>query len=486
MQKLRAAFVFFMLFASWSCTEEESTPILVSTEDILFVGGDKLRVSGRLLTNREVFAEEHGFVFSTDASFSSPILLSLGEKNEPGRFIGEKNGFKIGQTYFVKAFAEVDGQRLEGQAVELKTLTPSFASFSPTYSSAGNELVIEGKNFPEGTQVFFGSQQAQVIKNVFESRLTVKIPPATGQVIVPIKLLIQGKEYTIPTSFEYQSGKYTKVADFPGNLRIYDNSYFSNSAGFHVGLGKIKLGDNYAGFQRFNPATGTWSEVSFPGNKRRFAFATTNYLGGGALEPSRDQFVFDRSFWKINGSTFERLTDLPFNTRDALAVEWEGKLYLFGGLDAASFLVRMYDPQSKTWIAKQNAPVLLGRSSAVFTWEKRIFVLTNSAQLWEYNPVQDRWDLRTNYPGRMGQGYPVAEVIGKKAYMGLFRATQELWELNLETFTWKAKNQIIGFPQSINSGHFQYNGSIYFLRAPEESVTGSLTMELFKFDPDAI
>jgi len=181
MQKLRAAFVFFMLFASWSCTEEENTPILVSTEDILFVGGDKLRVSGRLLTNREVFADEHGFVFSTDASFSSPILLSLGEKSEPGRFIGEKSGFKIGQTYFVKAFAEVGGQRLEGQAVELKTLTPTIGSFSPTYSSAGNELVIEGKNFPEGTQVFFGSQQAQVIKNLFESKITVKIPSAASR-----------------------------------------------------------------------------------------------------------------------------------------------------------------------------------------------------------------------------------------------------------------------------------------------------------------
>ena len=486
MQKICAAFVFFMLFASWSCTEEENTPVLVSTEDILFVGGDKLRVSGRLLTNREVFADDHGFVFSNDASFSSPISLSLGEKKEPGRFIGEKSGFKIGQTYFVKAFAEVDGQRLEGQAVELKTLTPSIASFSPVYSSAGNELVIEGKNFPEGTQVFFGSQQAQVLKNVFESKITVKIPPATGQVVVPIKLLIQGKEYTIPTSFEYQAGKYAKVADFPSNLRIYDNTFFSNSSGFHVGLGKIKLGDNYAGFQRFNPATGTWSEVSFPGNRRRFAFATTNYLGGGALEPSRDQFVYDRSLWKINGSTFERLGDLPFNSREALAVEWEGKLLLFGGLDGAGFLVRSYDPQSRSWSNKQNAPVSLSRNGAAFVWNARVMVLASNGQVWEYQPTSDTWQIVTTYPGNKGQGFPIAEVIGKKAYLGLYRATQELWELNLETLTWKVKNQIIGFPQSINSGHFQFNGSIYFLRAPEESVSGSLTMELFKFDPDAI
>ncbi len=486
MQKLLAAFIFFMLFASWSCTEEENTPILVSTEDILFVGGDKLRVSGRLLTNREVLADDHGFVFSTDASFSSPILLSLGEKKEPGRFIGEKSGFKIGQSYFVKAFAEVNGQRLEGQAVELKTLTPSIASFSPAYSSAGMEMVIEGKNFPEGTQVFFGSQQAQVIKNVFESKLTVKIPPATGQVLVPIKLLIQNKEYTISTPFEYQAGKYSKVSDFPGSLRIYDNSYFSNSAGFHVGLGKIKLGDNYAVFQRFNPATGTWSEVNFPGNKRRFAFATSNYLGAGALEPARDQFVYDRSFWKINGSTFERLSDLPFNSREALAVDWEGGLLLFGGLDGASLVVRAYDPVQQTWSTKRNAPLALGRNAAAFARATRVIVLGSNGQVWEYNPPLDSWQLLTTYPGNKGQGYPIVEVIGSKAYMGLFRATQELWELNLETLNWKAKNQIIGFPQSINSGHFQFNGSIYFLRAPEESVSGSLPMELYKFDPDAI
>lgn len=486
MQKLRAAFVFLMLFASWSCTEEENTPILVSTEDILFVGGDKLRVSGRLLTNREVFADEHGFVFSTDASFSSPILLSLGEKKEPGRFIGEKSGFKIGQTYFVKAFAEVDGQRLEGQAVELKTLTPSIASFSPTYSTAGNELVIEGKNFPEGTQVFFGSQQAQVLKNVFESKITVKIPPAAGQVLVPIKLLIQGKEYTISTSFEYQAGKYTKVSEFPGNLRIYDNIYFSNGSGFHVGLGKVRSGENYPRFQRFNPATGTWTEVNFPGNSRRFVFASSNYLGGGAIETSRDVFSYDRSFWKINGSSFERLVDLPFNTRDALAVDWEGGLFLFGGLDGASLLVRAYDPVQRTWSTKRNAPIALGRSAAAFVRATRVIVLGSNGQVWEYNPPLDSWQLLTTYPGNKGQGFPILEVIGSKAYMGLFRATQELWELNLETLTWKAKNQIIGLPQSITSGYFQYNGSIYFLRTPEESVAGNLTMELYKFDPDAI
>jgi hypothetical protein len=486
MQLLRTSFLFFILLAFWSCTQEDDTPILVATEEVLFVGGDKIRISGRLLANREVLAEDHGFEFSTQASFANPIIVSLGEKSQPGRFIGEKSGFKLTQTYFVKAFATINGERLEGKVIELSTLAPAVTSFAPSYGQAGQELVILGKNFPEGTKVFFGNQEAPVLQNVFESRLTVKIPAPTGQIVVPIKLRIQDKEITLSTPFEYQAGKYTKVSDFPGNVRIYDNSYFSNAAGFHVGLGKIKLGDSYAGFQRFNPASGTWTEVEFPGNRRRFAFATANYLGGGALEPSRDQFVYDRSLWKINGSSFERLGDLPFNSRDALAVDWEGGLILFGGLDGASLLVRVYDPVQRTWVTKRNAPIALGRNAAAFARATRVIVMGSNGQVWEYNPPLDSWQLLTTYPGNKGQGYPIAEVIGNKAYLGLFRATQELWELDLETLKWKTKNQIIGFPQSITSGHFQYNGSIYFLRAPEESVSGTLTMELYKFDPDAI
>jgi hypothetical protein len=486
MQKLLAALIFSMLLANWSCTQQDETPVLVSTEDVLFVGADKIRLSGRLLTNREVLATDHGFIFSTEASFSSPILLSLGEKSSPGRFIGEQSGFKLGQSYFVKAFAEVDGQRLEGATVQLKTLSPVATSFSPTYGLAGAELVIEGKNLPIGTKVFFGNQEAAVLKNLFETKLTVRIPAATGQVRVPVKLVIQNKEVILPISFEYQAGKYTKVSEIPGGIRLYENTYFTNASGFHVGLGRIRFGDSFANFQRFNPATGTWSEVSFPGNVRRFAFASANYLGGGALVPNKDQFIYDRSFWKITGSTFERLGDLPFNSREALAVEWQSSLLLLGGLDDASLLVRVYNPVQRTWSTKNTAPLALGRSAAAFVWGSRVIILGTNGQVWEYNPALDSWKLLTTYPGSKGQGYPVAEVIGSKAYLGLYRTTQELYELNLETLVWKSKNQIIGLPQSINAGHFQYNGSIYFLRVPEESVSGNLSMELFKFDPDAI
>lgn len=485
MRKLLASCIFFMLLAFGSCTQENDTPILVSTEDLLFVGGDKVRISGRLLTNQEVLATDHGFLFSTESSFAGAQTLSLGQKNGPGRFIGESTGFKIGQTYFAKAFAEVNGQRIEGEVVELKTLTPSVTSFSPRYASPGNEMIIEGRNFPEGTKVFFGTQEAQVTQNLFESRLTLRIPPAAGQVVVPVRIVIQEKEIILSEPFEYQAGKYTKVSEFPGSIRIYDNTFFYNTSGFHVGLGRQRLADSYRSFQRFDPSSGTWTEINFPGNPRRFAFASSNFLGGGALEVDRDVFQFDRSFYKINGSTFERLPDLPFNTRGAEALEWKGKLFLFGGRDFDTRSVREYDVASKTWRQKSAGPFVDGILSS-FQYGERIFVLGGSGQVWEYFPNQDSWQIFAMYPGDTGQGFPFAQVIGKKAYLGLYRRTQEIWELDLETGVWKSKNQIIGLPQSINVGHFQYNGAIYLLRTAEESVNGVFPMELYKFEPDAI
>jgi N-acetylneuraminic acid mutarotase len=80
----------------------------------------------------------------------------------------------------------------------------------------------------------------------------------------------------------------------------------------------------------------------------------------------------------------------------------------------------------------------------------------------------------------------MAQVIDNKVYIGLYRRGEQLWELDLNTLSWKAKNFIPGLPQSINAGYFTFGGQIYILRAPEESIAGSLPMELYRFDPNGI
>ncbi|MDX5340533.1 MAG: IPT/TIG domain-containing protein [Cyclobacteriaceae bacterium] len=486
MRKLFFLSILCLLWVGWSCTEEAETPIIVTTEDALFVGGDKIRISGRLITNREISASDHGFIISESESFSSPTTISLGTKESPGRFIGETSGLKISQTYWVKAFSIVGGEELSGQAVRIQMLTPQIEGFSPRFAKAGDNVVLSGRNIPEGSKVFFGTKEAQILNNQFESRITVKVPVAEGSAVVPVRVEVQGNSFTFSEQFEYQSGKYTKVSEFPESFRVYNTVAFHNAAGFHVGLGLVRLGGNYTKFQRFNLLSGTWSEVAFSGNPRSYAFATPNYLGGGALEIDRQIDRLENSFYKIEGSTFSRLADLPFISVEQVVVELNGFLYAIGGTFDTSTIVWRFSPGANSWTQLPSAPIDISSRNPYFQYQGKLYVASSQGEIFEFNPNGNTWVKKATYPGSLGQGFGIAQVVGNKAYVGLYRRTQDLWELDLNTFTWKIKNSIPGLPQSMNLGHFEINGSIYFLRGPEISVFGDLPLELYKFEPNAL
>ncbi len=487
MQRLLSLSIFLMLFTGWACTQEEEPTIVVTTEEVVFVSGEKIRVLGRLITNQPIAASDHGFQLSTEENFSSAILVSLGIKEGPGRFIGEAEGLSIDQTYFVRAFGTVDGQEIFGETIEIKTLSPAIESFSPTFAKVGDEIVILGRNLPEGARVFFGNQEATVLQNFFESRLRVRIPAAAEEPIVKVRLQIQDEILEFGQSFEYQSGKYTLIGQFPESQRIYNNVFFENQAGFFVGLGALRLGaGTYSGFQRFDQQAATWTPVSFPGEGREGAFSTSTYLGGGRKVIDRDVFEFKRDFWRINGSTFTQLADLPTNSFNSLAFEINGNLFLAGGSGVGTRTILKYNPESQSWISQSAAPIDLSNSLASFVYNGKAYFVASDNFIWEYNAATDQWVTLTTYPGSLGNGYGMAQVIGNKVYIGLYRRVEQLWELDLSTLSWKAKNFIPGLPQSINVGYFTSGGQIYILRGPEESIAGTLPMELYRFDPNGI
>ncbi|MFN3998755.1 IPT/TIG domain-containing protein [Algoriphagus sp.] len=487
MRSLLSLGVFLLLMALWSCTQEEEGTTVVATEEVIFLSGDKVRVLGRLITNQPISASDHGFQISTSENFSAPIIISLGGKEGPGRFIGETEGLKINQPYFLRAFATVGGTDLVGDAITIKTLNPIFETYSPTFANVGQEILITGRNFPVGTRVFFGTQEATVLQNSFESRLRVRIPEPKGEPIVKIRVQIQDTVFEFPQSFEYQSGKYTLLGQFPGGLRIYDNVFFQNQSGFHVGLGALRLGAGYyQGFQRYDPNTNTWAQVDFPGEGREGAFATSNFLGGGAVEVTRDVFEYKRDFWQIEGSTFSRLPDLPTISFNSLAFEVNGLLFLAGGTGIGAREVSAYNPSTQSWASRGSAPINLTNNLAWFVFQNKAYFVAADNRIWEFDPNKDEWKIFIPYPGSLGEGYGMAQVINNKVYVGLYRRVEQLWELDMTTRTWKAKNFIPGFPQSINSAHFTFNGQIYILRAPEEPIAGTLPMEFYRFDPNGI
>lgn len=487
MRKILSLSILMMLLAGWSCTQEGDTITVVTTEGVIFVGSDKVRVLGRLITDQPVSTTDHGFQISTGENFLSPIIVSLGVKEGPGRFIGEAERLDINQNYYVRAFATVEGVELYGESIEVKTLNPIIESYSPTFSRPGAEILIQGRNLPLGTKVFFGTQEATILENQFESRLRVRIPTAPTEPIVKVRVQVQGKVLEFSQNFEYQSGKYTLLGQFPGGQRIYDNVFFQNPSGFFVGTGSLRLGAGYyQGFQRFDPQSNAWSAVNFPGESREGAFASSNYIGGGAVEVSRDVFELKRDFWRINGSTFTRLPDLPSNSFNSLAFELNGALFLAGGSGIGTKSIRKYDPTTQTWSTQAPTPIDIHNGLAWFVFENKAYFVASDSRIWEYQPTNDSWRILTSYPGSLGNGYGLAQVIGKKVYIGLYRRTEQFFELDLSTLAWKPKNSVPGLPQSINTGYFTFDGKIYILRAPEESIAGALPMELYKFEPNGL
>ncbi|MBN7814000.1 IPT/TIG domain-containing protein [Algoriphagus pacificus] len=485
MRKLLSLSILIVLFLGWACTEEESETTVLVTEEVLYTSAENVRLLGRLITNQTITVADHGFYLSEDEAFASPIIISLGPKDGPGRFIGEANGLTNSKSYFAKTFMDLGGEIQFGNVIQLNTLGPVLESFSPTFGAVGQTLDIIGQNFTADTKVFFGENEAVINSLDFESRIKVTIPSASN-VSVPIRVVVQDKTLEFPTSFEYQIGTYELISKFPESVRIYDNVFYNASNGLIIGLGTVSKNSFYSKFQQFDLGSKSWKEVSFPGSSRSFAFFTNNYIGGGTAALTPNPYTINQSFWRINGGGFERLPDLPFESRESIAFESNGSLYVLGSKEGNPLALRKYNPSTKAWQNLPESPVEFSATNANFVYEGNFYVVDSEAILWKYDVSSGQWNSVSTYPGNLGQGYGMGQVIGDKAYVGLYRRTTDLWELNLNTMTWISKNDIPRTAQDITVAHFEKDGFLYIMRMPDITIAGSFPMNLYKFDPNGL
>jgi len=483
MRKLLSLSFVLMLFLGWACTEETTETTVLVTEEVLYTSGENVRLLGRLITNQTVSVNDHGFYLSEDEGFSSPIIISLGVKDGPGRFIGETNGLTNSKTYFVKAFMDLGGGIQFGNVIEIKTLSPLIESFSPSFGIVGGNMLILGQNFTEDTRVFFGDSEAIVTSIDFESRLNIIIPKA-AKVSVPIRVVVQDKTLEFPSLFEYQVGTYELISKFPESIRIFDNSFFPSESGINIGLGTISKSSFYSKIQRFDLSTNTWKELPFNGSPRSYAFSTTNYLGGGTAGIIDNPFPINFTFYKINENGFEQLPDLPFASRESIAFEYEGNLYLLGSREGNPLALRKYNTTTKTWSSLSDSPIPFTAENAHFLYKDKLYVIDGDSKLWEFEISTETWRTVSEYPGSLGQGFGMGQVIGDKAYVGLYRRVAEVWELDLISMTWTSKNDIPRLAQDITVAHFEKNGFLYIMRMPDASISGTYPMNLYKFDPN--
>lgn len=476
------------LLGIFSCTEENAGVTVVTTEEVLLASGDEIRLLGRVISDEILSVSDHGFYLSEDANFSTPAIVSLGGKTGPGRFIGSFSSLKVSTTYFAKAFMEQRGAIQFGEVVEVSTLDPALKSFFPTFGISGGELFIEGRNFGAAPRVFFGDQEAIIVENILQSRLTVQIPAPSQEVQVPIRVIVQDQEVRFGDLFEYRVGSYQKISTFPQEIRLYDQLFFQDGMnGFYIGLGSIRGLSFFEGFQRYAPDQAIWEPIAFPGSSRSFAFFTDQYLGGGLQQLGSNPYVYDPSFWAFEQGSFSRLADLPFRSRDAIAFELGADLYVLGTNPAAVPFFFRYSGATAQWELLPTPSRKFTRDDAVFTYQGMGYLIdSEDGNLVRYDPSSGSWSVVGNFPGSTGNGRGMARVLGDKAYIGLFERSDDVWELDLRTFGWKEKNPMPGFPQSTLVGHFTDGQYLYVMRVPVVTLAGNFPMDLYRFDPEGI
>lgn len=476
---------FIIILLLTSCEDEkEVTPALL-TEDVIYSSGEKMRLLGRIITTQEVNAADHGFYLSENESFSQPIIISLGARQGPGRFIGEVSGLTIQRTYYVKAFVENNGQQIFGNVLTTNTLSPAATSMLPNNGKAGIVISISGRNFTSDSKVFFGDKPAVVLGIDFESRLRVRVPEAPGIRSVTVKVVSQGSELILPQQFSYTTGTYSKIGNFPFTERFFDNIWLQDGASFYAGLGTLRGQAMNNSMWKYDVGTGQWSQIEFSGRPIWMAFSSGRYFGGGSPVLGRAPFVVANDFWRINNGVFEKLQDLPFDVANAASFTLGNELYVIGGIIGFSLETYWYNAALGQWQRIANAPFLITKSTTSFTYQsKAYFINPQTREVQAFDATTQQWNFVTRFPANYGNGGGFGVVIGDKAYVGLEDRSNQIWELDLLTLDWAAKNEFPGILQAKNAGVFVHNGLIYLLRSGEIQFSGP--MEFYVFDPNGI
>ncbi len=465
-----------------SCEEESNSSPSLITEEILFVSGDRARILARVLTTQSIGATDHGFYIDSNEGFSQPQIISLGERDRPGRFIGETDALNIEENYFVKAFIEIGSEIQFGNVLTLKTLEPTVFDFAPTNGSGGLIIYIAGKNFTTDTQVYFGDRPAEVLDIRFESRISVRVPPIGDLSIETLKVVSQRKEMVLSHPFEYTVGKYFKISNFPNPEGYVDNIYFQQGSQFFVGLGTDRGLDFIPKIFQYDLGSNQWRDTNFPGRPSFMSFASTNYFGAGASELGRAPFVLSGDFWNLKNGSYKKLPDLPFQEANAVSFEINDNLFVVGGIIGDSISVFRYNSSSADWRRLSNAPFPINNSVINFTYQNnQYFINPNNRDLVYFEPGTQNWQVVGTYPGELGSGGGFGVALDNRIYVGLANRSQQIWELNMSSNNWARKNDFPGTPIARNAAVFVQNEMIYFLRSPEVQVPGP--MEFWSFDP---
>lgn len=471
----RSSFKYLLLLLAnimfMACEEENPDDFSLFTQEIVNVRGDRLIVLGRIVAFQNTPFEDHGFYVSLTNTFNSPIIISLGAINRPGRFVGETTGLELGQKYYVKAFVKTDSEVIFGNTLEFETFETTLFDFTPKTQFPGEIVTITGRNFGETVEVFVGDRKAEVVSRDFGFRITIRVPPSADRAKEPLKIITSGKTLVFDTEFNYVTGTYRSLgAGLPG-FRLVDNVYFHQGERFYVGLGMNRDRTTSNFIWEFEPTGNEWIQKEFPGTVQRLmGNSKTGYFGGGYSDLTNLPFELNRDYWFFNGETFERIPSSPHDFAESFGYMVQGDFYVAGGKVGIGSVVYRYRPSLGTWEIRPNLPFNVDKSMVYFSNGDFLYWIDQDKQVRQYNVFTAVQRIVAEYPSPfiddLSDFGGTAIVVADKAYIGLYNNTRDLWELDLNTFEWARKNPFPGNIQATNTAIFESDGKLFIIRTP--------------------
>lgn len=488
-----------LILALGGCTEETFDEPRVVTEKILYVSGEIARLTGRVLSLGGENVADHGFIISSSSNFSDTVRIQLGSKSKPGRFYGDTERLNPEIDYFCKSYIVSEGQVIFGNVLEFKTLTPDILSFTPLTALPGAKAKIFGKNFSQDTKVFFGPNEAEISNIQFESRLDIQIPPIADTSVVSVRVTTKGRTFEFEQKFEYIFGTWKRLPDFMYPDQISGPVSLQAGDKYVFGLGRDLHGDNLAESELYelDLPTWTWQRIQFDGLGSSFPFASDGFFGSGQWQifPTNDLFLTNTWYEYVPSAGSNVVGEvqlkgvLPFRLFKGTSFKAGEKLFVMGGyhVDRSDNLdIWAYDEPTDQWSLHGQTSISMDSEYPFFVYDGTPHIITLEGALLRYIVADNRWEhisdapFTASFSGNVNFS-GISQLVGDKAYIGLFYRNPIMWEYNIPENSWKEKVAFPGDFLNINNGTFTYDGKIYVIRNSNRS--SSIPMQIWEFDP---
>lgn len=217
---------------------------------------------------------------------------------------------------------------------------------------------------------------------------------------------------------------------------------------FDAGDGPLCIdyrGKRYCTSQSFNYLPGNPSPNSFMRLADCPSTATNQVAAMGATNDAIIagfinwwKYDIDKNTWAVMPSPADKLTRMASFT-------FNGKAYFFGGYNAGfSNRLQCYDGATNTWSFKAPMPSTPRADASAFVWNNKVYIAggadsytygmnTVYRQLWQYDPVSDSWQRKTDLPQGAIEG-AYALRIGARFYIPT--AGNGVQEYDPQTDTW--------------------------------------------------